>query len=203
MNPEDVYRKTPLGQEEIQRRRFGLSARERRVLILIDGRKTLAELDEVLINIEDFPDIVQRLGAAGLIVAEVSGAGSASGTRPAFDPLGNTGSYPSVGGRYASGTRPALDRVGGTGPQPAAAGTGTGSRRAIDFDAAVRELADRIFAELGPDGGALIMQLSQCRTPKQVLTHMAYVRNYFHEYLGASHAEEIWRRAQALLGERS
>lgn len=43
-NPAAVFAKTPTGQEEIQRRALGLPPLARRLLVLVDGRRTVAEL---------------------------------------------------------------------------------------------------------------------------------------------------------------
>ena len=43
-----VFTKTPKGQEEIARRSGGLTPRQRRVLIFIDGKRTVAELREMV-----------------------------------------------------------------------------------------------------------------------------------------------------------
>ncbi|BCL75922.1 hypothetical protein JHS3_16580 [Jeongeupia sp. HS-3] len=45
---QTVYAKTTQGQAEIDTRRLGLSARARRLLILIDGQRTLADIATVL-----------------------------------------------------------------------------------------------------------------------------------------------------------
>lgn len=43
-----IFAKTPKGQEEIATRSAGLSPRVRRVLIMIDGKRTIAELRSML-----------------------------------------------------------------------------------------------------------------------------------------------------------
>lgn len=43
-NPAAVFAKTPVGQDEIQRRNLGLPPLVRRLLVLVDGGRTVAEL---------------------------------------------------------------------------------------------------------------------------------------------------------------
>lgn len=62
----DIFRKTPLGFEEIATRAHGLSARLRRCLILVDGSRTVAEL-MFLMPGENMITLLQALEADGYI----------------------------------------------------------------------------------------------------------------------------------------
>lgn len=48
MAPDTVFSKTVRGREEIQTRAHGLSAMQRRLLILVDGQRTVAAITEEL-----------------------------------------------------------------------------------------------------------------------------------------------------------
>ncbi|WP_028455819.1 hypothetical protein [Chitinilyticum litopenaei] len=61
-----VYCKTAKGQQEISERRFGLPARLRRVLILIDGSKSVGALAALLVGLEIIPAI-HELEQAGFV----------------------------------------------------------------------------------------------------------------------------------------
>ncbi|GHD68459.1 hypothetical protein [Jeongeupia chitinilytica] len=61
-----VYSKTARGQAEIDARSLGLSARARRLLILIDGRRTLAEI-AVILGHDTLPPLLAELQAQGCI----------------------------------------------------------------------------------------------------------------------------------------
>jgi hypothetical protein len=65
-DPRLVFAKTPAGNSEIVERRLGLSLPARRVLILIDGRRSLAQLP-ALTRPDDLPALVAVLQSEGLI----------------------------------------------------------------------------------------------------------------------------------------
>lgn len=71
-----VFAKTANGQDEIASRSGGLSPRVRRVLILVDGRKTVTELRD-LVAADDLTHTLGALEELGLI--EVRKAASANG----------------------------------------------------------------------------------------------------------------------------
>lgn len=71
-----VFAKTANGQDEIASRSGGLSPRVRRVLILVDGRRTVTELRE-LVAADDLTHTLGALEELGLI--EVHKSGSARG----------------------------------------------------------------------------------------------------------------------------
>ncbi len=72
MAPETVYIKTALGRAEIQRRGRGLAPRLRQVLILVDGKRSVAEIGVSLGGVEDIGRLMAALEQAGCIEAEPS-----------------------------------------------------------------------------------------------------------------------------------
>lgn len=68
------YFKTDKGREEIDARQAGLSAKARRLLILIDGRKSLAELQQQSAAGDEFDALLGQLKAQGLIGSDASTA---------------------------------------------------------------------------------------------------------------------------------
>lgn len=79
--------KTPLGTEEMQSRKLGLSPLERRVLILIDGKRGFQELAAMAGQVA-LPDILTSLLEKGCIqvtasVAPAAAADAATSARPA------------------------------------------------------------------------------------------------------------------------
>lgn len=89
-----VFAKTALGLDEINRRGGGLTPRQRRVLILIDGRRSVAELRE-LVQSDDLQHTLGLLEETGYVelaaTLDVTGAAApAFGELPsitAFGPL--------------------------------------------------------------------------------------------------------------------
>lgn len=71
-----VYQKTPRGEEEIRTRKAKLAPKLRTMLILMDGTKPLAELQDVAKRLAVPEDFVAALTAQGLI-APVGGAPAA------------------------------------------------------------------------------------------------------------------------------
>jgi hypothetical protein len=70
-----IYRKTGKGQREVDERTSGLEKHIRRLLILIDGQRTAAELS-VYIRAGEFESTLARLVEEGFV--EAIGAGEAS-----------------------------------------------------------------------------------------------------------------------------
>ena len=66
-----VFRKTEKGQEEVARRRFGLDMRQRRVLIMMDGTKSLAAIKELMPN-EGVGNIISFLIEQGFVASTQS-----------------------------------------------------------------------------------------------------------------------------------
>ncbi|AOY00044.1 hypothetical protein [Jeongeupia sp. USM3] len=84
--PHTVYSKTAVGQAEIDARSLGLSARARRLLILIDGRRTLADIAAALGHAGLAP-LLAELQAQGCIAApDQSGIATEAPVTPAPSP---------------------------------------------------------------------------------------------------------------------
>lgn len=64
--PSQTYRKTPAGEVEIAQRKMGISAKLRRLLIVIDGVKSVSMLGGILLGMELIPALVE-LEQLGLI----------------------------------------------------------------------------------------------------------------------------------------
>lgn len=80
-----VFRKTPKGQEEIQHRQGGLNPRIRRLLILVDGQRSVAEL-RAMVVMDDLTHALGQLEEEGLI--EVAGLRlEDGGLGPASEPM--------------------------------------------------------------------------------------------------------------------
>jgi hypothetical protein len=66
---DTVFAKTPLGRVEIGQRSAGLGARQRSILIMLDGQKPLRGID-TLLPPQQLAEIVDFLLAAGLVEAQ-------------------------------------------------------------------------------------------------------------------------------------
>jgi len=81
MNGKTVYAKTAAGQQEIGERKAGLDIRQRRLLILVDGHRSVDELRQVS-GLQDALALLESLQAKGL-VSPVAGAAPAPAPGPA------------------------------------------------------------------------------------------------------------------------
>lgn len=76
-----IFTKTEKGHDEIAQRRFGLTARQRRALIVMDGIKTVSSIGEVMPKGE-LEEIVSFLAGEGFIVpAAVPSRNTSAGSR--------------------------------------------------------------------------------------------------------------------------
>ena len=89
MNDTTVYAKTPAGQEEIGARKAGLDVRQRRLLILVDGQRSVAELRGVS-GLPDALAVLEHLQSRGLVAAtghfSAAAAAVAAARAPATPP---------------------------------------------------------------------------------------------------------------------
>lgn len=77
--------KTGLGQEEIQQRKLGLSQKLRQMLIMVDGQKSVADLEQCLPGDELMARLEALLGQ-GLIAPVAGSASPAAAAKPAPAP---------------------------------------------------------------------------------------------------------------------
>lgn len=72
MRPHTVFYKTAKGQEELAQRRGELSLRDRRVLMLVNGERNLAEIGQLaaIARVDDYADILGNLSTGGYVQYE-------------------------------------------------------------------------------------------------------------------------------------
>lgn len=76
MGPMLLFTKTLKGTQEIESRKFNLPTDLRSVLILVDGRRTVAQLNKQLSKMGNIPSLLETLQQQGFI--EPQGAGATS-----------------------------------------------------------------------------------------------------------------------------
>ena len=136
MDGSVVYAKTPRGVAEVAARSAQLSMTTRRVLIMIDGRRTVDEI-AALLPPGEIENVITQLESAGLIQRHT---------------FGHALDVPTVAGRE-------IDEMPTTqGPAPSE------DANPMTLDEAkrraVRELTDR----LGPEAESLALRIESCRT---------------------------------------
>ncbi|MGS5089266.1 hypothetical protein ACVC7V_22535 [Hydrogenophaga sp. A37] len=80
-----IFTKTPLGQQEIQTRSLGLSPLVRRTLVLVDGKRTGADLGVFLSGGADIADVLGQLLTLGCVEARETTQRAAARV-PAIEP---------------------------------------------------------------------------------------------------------------------
>lgn len=84
MNPNDVVDKTEAGQAELRTRAAGLAQRLRTLLIMVDGARTVAQLQSAAAQVGAPADALDQLLQAGLVaVRSAAPARSSSASRAA------------------------------------------------------------------------------------------------------------------------
>jgi len=161
-----VYSKTPKGVAEIAARSAQLSMTTRRVLIMIDGKRSVDEL-AVLLRPGEIDAVIAQLESAGLIQRSSTSAS-------ALD-------VPTVAGRDTD----ALPTTQG----PTAAEDGNPMTLEEAKRRAVRELTDR----LGPDAETLAMRIEHCRTIEDFRERVREAERFVTAALGATAAAEYLR----------
>ena len=86
MEDSAIYRKTGKGKREVAERVFGLESQARRLLIMIDGQRAVAELS-VYVRAGEFQSTLERLVAEGFV--EEIGPDETNPGRVARTPVAN------------------------------------------------------------------------------------------------------------------
>lgn len=164
MDGSDVYSKTPKGIAEISLRAAQLGMATRRVLIMVDGKRSVDELVAQLAS----PDVVTaiaQLETLGLIQRVVTS-----------HPL----DVPTVAGREIEGT----PTTGGSALDDANAMTLEEAKRR-----AVRELTDRF----GPGAESLALRIENCRTIEDFRERVREAERFVSVSLGPAAAADYLR----------
>ncbi|MDH5833743.1 hypothetical protein [Luteimonas kalidii] len=163
MNDKTVYAKTPAGQQEIGERKAGLDVRQRRLLILVDGQRSVAELR----GVSGFPDtlaLLEGLQSRGM-VASAGGASAAA-----------------VAAAASAGRVPAT-----------AAATASAPANAGDVRERGRRAAHAITELLGPMGEDFAMKLEGVKSSEALEELLARCRRMLGEMRGKSALERFER----------
>ena len=158
MDSHLIFSKTPRGTEEMNARTAGLSLHTRRVLIMVDGKRSIAELTQYA-RAGEILDVLSQLETAGLIV------------RPAPPPPPPPTAPPSSAGPATVGG-PATVRGPATVKRPrtlSSAVTEGGDPQSVVITLeeakrrAVRELLDRV----GPAGDDMARRIERCESSEE------------------------------------
>lgn len=164
-----IYAKTPKGVAEVAARSAQLSMTTRRVLIMMDGKRTVGELAMLV-----------RPGEIDAIIVQLEGAGLA---QKALDSAGEPPVAP-VNGRSLEAEAPATVGTGVIDERDLTPMTLEEAKRR-----AVRELNDR----LGPDADTLAIRIENCKTIEEFRERVREAERFVSAALGASAAQDYLR----------
>ena len=164
-----IYLKTPKGVAEVAARTAQLSMTTRRVLIMMDGKRTVDELS-ALVRPGEIDAIVDQLESAGL-------AQQANGAAPS-EPA------PAAGGRDDEPRAPTTINAPVMDDRELTPITLEEAKRR-----AVRELNDR----LGPDAEVVAIRIESCRTIEEFRERVREAERFVTAALGAAAAQDYLR----------
>lgn len=145
-----VFRKTDLGTREITTRAAGLTPRLRSLLILVDGRRSDAELEALVTGAREQ---LAQLAERGLVEALRRDAASPSGAPAAASVA------------VASGPPSTLPGASPTLPGPP-----------VDVPALRREMVRALTDLLGPGADSLALRIERAKTGEELATLLALGR---------------------------
>lgn len=161
MDKNTLFSKTDQGREALTSRPPGLGPRLRSLLIMVDGKRPVGEMDKLLGGEGSAAPLLEQLQASGWI-AQVDAAGHPvlhviEGAAPAAAPDQATvpAGLPSLA--------PAVDAA----PAPAT----------LPFSEARRMVVRFINDQLGPMGEPLAMRVEACKTPADLQIALPRIRD--------------------------
>ena len=160
-----IYAKTPKGVAEVAARSAELSMTARRVLIMMDGKRSVDEL-AVLVRPGEIEGIVTQLESAGLAQRAGDGAAPAAAASAGAEPDAPVTVTAPLDERELSPIT--LEEA---------------KRRAV------RELNDR----LGPDADVVAMRIEGCRTIEEFRSRVREAERYVTAALGTAAAQDYLR----------
>jgi len=165
MDGSDVYSKTPKGIAEISLRSAQLAMATRRVLIMVDGKRSVDELAAQL-----------RSDEVGTAIAQLEGLGLIQRNAPS-----HSLDVPTIAGRETEGLP---TTSGGSAIDDANAMTLEEAKRR-----AVRELTDRF----GPGAEALAIRIENCRTIEDFRERVREAERFVSVSMGPAAAADYLR----------
>ncbi|MGV3573469.1 MAG: hypothetical protein ACO1PB_23005 [Ramlibacter sp.] len=168
-----IYHKSAKGAEAIATRNAALSPKQRSMLILINGKRPLAELMALGQGLGDPEQLVEELADAGFI--ESASATANAPTEPA--PL-----MPAAGPERSGGSRPA--------PAPAPAPLNP-TELAVPLPQAKRFAVRRLNDMLGPTAQDMCIRIEAARTPQEFRAAIRRTETILREVVGPQLAQQF------------
>ena len=209
MELNQVYFKTSKGLEEIQNRTYKLAASLRRLLIMVDGRSTAAEMIQRLTTLGDVAIALGELEAGGFIASGAS-ASSQSGM-PLPNPVAVRPITPPASTRTTQTSRPVIN------------GTPTLSEGAImqdiwediwggetsaapspvqptfNLDKAKSFVRFTLLGAMGPAAGRRVERIEATQSAEDLRVELDAIRDMLPKVLSKRQAELIWRQLEPIM----
>jgi len=199
MEFQQVYIKTAKGQEEIQKRLYKLPASLRRLLIMVDGRSTAAEMIERLTSMGDIATALSELEAGGFIASlfPANKPPPAPVLTPATKPLPATDAPQSERmllqniwetGDWMSPSQPGASSTAGGTPQPR-----------FNLDKAKSFIRTLLLATMGPGAGHWIDRVEATKSVEELRVELDAIREMLPKVLSKRQAEQTWKQLEPIL----
>lgn len=161
MDKNTLFAKTDQGREALTSRPPSLGPRLRSLLIMVDGKRPVADMDKLLGGEGSAAPLLEQLMQAGWI-AQVDAAG-----RPVLQPM--------AGGVVTPSNSAAPVAAGQTTPSPVA--DVPALMPTLPFSEARRQVVRFINDQLGPMGEPLAMRIESCKTPADLQAALPRIRD--------------------------
>ena len=167
MDERHVYSKTSKGVAEVAARSAAVSMVARRVLIMVDGKRTVADL-ALLMKPGELTGVLAQLASQGFI----GRVQSADAARPL--------------------TRP-MDTSSATALDINSVGVENGGRILLTLDEAKRRAARELLDRLGPEAETISLRIEQCRNGDELRDRVREAERLVAGFLGEAAAQDYMR----------
>lgn len=169
MDKNTLFGKTAAGREALTSRPAGLGPRLRALLIMVDGKRNLAEFEKLTGSLEQATQSLNELMTAGWV--EMVGA----------DGLPKAVAAPPAG--------PSFEPVAASSAPDAAAAPAAVTT--LPFSDARRQVVRFINDQLGPMGETLAIRAESCKTPADLQAALPRIRDGLKSFKGAAVVQQF------------
>ncbi len=170
MDKNTLFGKTAAGREAMTSRPAGLVPRLRSLLIMVDGKRNLAEFEKLTGSLEQATQSLNELMSGGWVeIIGADGLPKVVAAPAAFEP---------------EASQPV--QLSPAPQSPADALTGT-----LPFSEARRQVVRFINDQLGPMGETLAIRAESCKTPADLQTALPRIRDGLKSFKGAAVVQQF------------
>ncbi len=205
MELKQVYIKTAKGQEEIQQRTYKLSASLRKLLIMVDGHSTAAEMISRLSAMGDVTPALTELETDGFIVSLTPVQSPVTTPTIAPSPVETPDGSPAA----LSTSEPQSERLlmqslwgDDNSASTSASARSTTPRTAepqFNLDKAKHFIRATLLAAIGPSAVRRIDLVDATTTVEELRVELDGIREMLPTVLPKRHAEQIWKQLEPIM----